>query len=202
MMVPASLLLHLPTLALRAGPLDFAEPAWLWTLLIFLPLVYLWKTSRVPATSIRRWGMLLLRAVLVIAIIFSLAGTRLVWFNKGICVVFVLDQSQSVPGAARDVVRERIANEVQKMNKDDRFVVVEFGGDAVVGSLPSPKGPMPPPAKVADTGRTDIARALRLALAAFPPDRQKRIILFSDGNQNVGDALREVPHRRRQGCGH
>ncbi len=50
---------------------------------------------------------------------------------------------------------------------------------------------MPPPAKVADTGRTDIARALRLALASFPPDRQKRIVLFSDGNQNAGDALRE-----------
>ncbi len=80
------------------------------------------------------------------------------------------------------------------MTKDDRFLTVggEFGGDAVLGSLPSPKGPMPPPVKVADTGRTDIARALRLALASFPNDKQKRILLFSDGNQNVGDALREA----------
>jgi uncharacterized membrane protein len=191
-MIGLSSSLLLPTLALRVGPLDFADPAWLWALLIFLPILYLWKTSRVPATPIRRWGMLLLRSALVLAIIASLAGTRLVWFNNGICVVFVLDQSQSVPGAARDVVRERIGNEVQKMKKDDRFVIVEFGGDAVLASLPSPKGAMPLPAKVDDTGRTDIARALRLALASFPPDRQKRIVLFSDGNQNVGDALREA----------
>jgi uncharacterized membrane protein len=191
-MIGFSSSLILSTVALRAGPLDFADPLWLWALLILLPIVYLWKTSRVPGTPLRRWVTLLLRSSLVLAIIAALAGTRLVWFNKGICVVFVLDQSQSVPGAARDVVRERIGNEVQKMKKDDRFVVVEFGGDAVLGSLPSAKGAMPPPAKVADTGRTDIARALRLALASFPPDRQKRIVLFSDGNQNVGDALREA----------
>ncbi len=136
MLVPSSPLI-LTTVALRAGPLDFSDPSWLWALLIFFPIVYLWKTSRVPATAIRRWVTLLLRSALVLALTFSLAGTRLVWFNKGICVVFVLDQSQSVPGAARDVVRERMANEVQKMTKDDRFVVVEFGGDAVLGSLPS-----------------------------------------------------------------
>jgi uncharacterized membrane protein len=191
-MIGLSSSLLLSTLALRTGPLDFAQPAWLWAFLIFLPIIYLWKTSRVPGSPLRRWVSLLLRSALVTAIILSLAGTRLVWFNKGICVVFVLDQSQSVPGAARDVVRERIGNEVQKMKKDDRFVIVEFGGDAVLASLPSAKGPMPPPAKVDDIGRTDIARALRLALASFPPDRQKRIVLFSDGNQNVGDALREA----------
>ena len=29
-------------------------------------------------------------------------------------------------------------------------------------------------------------------MASFPNDRQKRIVLFSDGNQNAGDALREA----------
>ncbi|MFN0011216.1 MAG: FixH family protein [Phycisphaerales bacterium] len=36
---------------------------------------------------------------------------------------------------------------------------------------------------------TDIAGALRLALASFPPDSQRRIVLVSDGNQTRGDAL-------------
>jgi uncharacterized membrane protein len=182
----------LNTLAMRLGPLEFGDPRWLWALLVLVPIVYLWRTSRVPGGALRKWVSLILRVVLVLAIVASLADTRIVWFNKGICVVFVLDQSQSVPGAARDAIRERIAQEVEKMSKDDRFVVVEFGGDAVLASLPSPKGEMPPPAKVMDTGHTDIARALRLAMASFPADRQKRIVLFSDGNQNQEDALREA----------
>ena len=187
-----TLIPSLHALALRAGPLDFSDPAWLWALLVFIPILYFWKTSRVPATPLRKWVTLALRSILVLAIVLSLAGTRVVWFNKGICVVFVLDQSQSVPGQAREVVRERLQTEVDKMTQDDRFVVVEFGGDAVLGSLPSAKGQMPPPVKVSEPGRTDIARALRLALASFPQDRQKRIVLFSDGNQNSGDALREA----------
>lgn len=177
---------------MRVGPLDFGEAVWLWGLLLLIPVIYLWRTSRVPGTGLRRWVSLILRCSLVLAIVLSLAGTRVVWFSRGICVVFVLDQSQSVPGGARDAVRERIGAEVQKMGKEDQFVVVEFGGDAVLGSLPSAKGQMPPAAQVSDSKRTDIARALRLAIASFPTDRQKRIVLFSDGNQNAGDALREA----------
>lgn len=36
---------------------------------------------------------------------------------------------------------------------------------------------------------TDIADALRLALAGLPPDARRRIVLLSDGNQTRGDAL-------------
>ena len=191
-MTAVTLFNSLPILALRLGPLEFGDPAWLFALLLLAPIIYLWKTSRVPGSLVRRWVSLTLRCVLVLAIVFSLADTRVVWVNHGICVVFVLDQSQSVPGNARDAVRDRIANEVERMAKEDQFAVVEFGGDAILGSLPSPKGAMPPAAKVADPGRTDIARALRLAMASFPSDRQKRIVLFSDGNQNQEDALREA----------
>ncbi|MCL2640389.1 MAG: VWA domain-containing protein [Phycisphaerales bacterium] len=174
------------------GLLDFSEPVWLWALVVLVPIVYLWRTSRVPGSPLRRWVSLILRVALVVAVVFALAGARVVWHSDGICVIFVLDQSQSVPGATRDAARHAIEAQVQKMRKDDQFAVVEFGKDAVLGSLPSAKGGMPSSAQVSDTGHTDIARALRLAMASFPPDRQKRIVLFSDGNQNTGDALREA----------
>ena len=41
---------------------------------------------------------------------------------------------------------------------------------------------------VVASDRTDIAGAIRLATAAFPENGQKRLVLFSDGNENVGDA--------------
>jgi len=179
-------------LALRAGPLEFGDPVWLLGLILLLPIIYLWRTSRVPGSPVRKWVSLCLRAALVAALVLSLADTRVVWSNRGICVAFVIDQSQSVPGDARARLRDMIKAQIDRMTKDDQFVVVEFGGDSVLGALPSPRGEMPPPAKVADTGHTNLARALRLALASFPNDRQKRVVLFSDGNQNQEDALREA----------
>jgi uncharacterized membrane protein len=179
-------------LALRIGPLEFGEPRWLMALLVLVPMVYLWRTSRVPASWLRKGVSLGLRVALVAALVLALADTRMVWFNKGICVAFVVDQSQSVSGESRTKVRELIKAQIDKMTKDDQFAIVEFGGDSVLGALPSPRGEMPPAAKVEDTGHTNMARALRLAMASFPSDRQKRIVIFSDGNQNQEDALREA----------
>jgi uncharacterized membrane protein len=179
-------------LAWRMGPLEFGDPWWLLGLLLLAPIIHLWRTSRVPGSAVRKWVSLLVRAALVLGLVLSLADTRMVWFNKGICVAFVVDQSQSVPGDARVRVRDLIKTQIDQMTKDDQFVIVEFGGDSVLAALPSPRGDMPPAAKVEDSGHTNLARALRLAMASFPNDRQKRIVLFSDGNQNQEDALREA----------
>lgn len=174
------------------GWFEFSQPMWLLLALLVVPIVYVALTSRVVAGPWRRWTTLALRVALVLSLVLALAGTRMVWDNKGICVVFVLDQSQSIPTAMREAIRQRMATEIEKMDEDDRFVVIEFGGDAVLASLPSPKGPIPKPVQVKDAGRTDIARALRLAMASFPEDRQKRVVLISDGNQNAGDAIKEA----------
>lgn len=172
--------------------LEFSDPAWLALLLLLVPLVYLWRTSRVPATPARRRISLALRVLLVVSLVLALSGARLIWNNKGICVAFLVDDSQSVPADLRDAMRARMAEEIQTMSRDDQFVVIEFAGDAVLDSLPSFKGPLRQPSTLSDTGRTDLARALRLAMASFPADRQKRVVLFSDGNQNVGDAIHET----------
>ncbi len=172
--------------------LEFENPLWLGLIFLIAPVIYFWQTSKVPASMLRRAVSLVMRLALVLALILSMAGTRLVWKNHGICVLFLLDQSQSVSADAREAVRQKMADAVDKMGKDDQFAVIEFGGDAVLASLPSYKGELPAPVKVSDVGQTDIARAIRLALATFPTDRQKRIMLFSDGNQNAGNALREA----------
>src|SRR4051794_26772118 len=186
------MVLHSHILAMRLGPLEFGQPMWLFAFLLLLPVFYWWKTSRVGASPLRRRVSLVLRVGLMAAIIFSLADTRMVWTNHGICVAFVVDQSQSVSSDARTHVRDLIKEQVDKMTRDDQFSIVEFGGDAVLGALPSPKGALPPAAKVEDSGHTNIARAVRLAMASFPSDKQKRVVLFTDGNQNQEDALREA----------
>ena len=45
---------------------------------------------------------------------------------------------------------------------------------------------------VVGTERTDIASAIRLGTAAFPENGQKRLVLLTDGNENVGDAMNAV----------
>ena len=53
-----------------------------------------------------------------------------------------------------------------------------------------------------DPDYTNIAAAIKLAEAAFPHDAAKRMVLVSDGNQNLGDALEEGARRGRGGHRH
>ena len=51
-----------------------------------------------------------------------------------------------------------------------------------------------------DRDYTNLSGAMQRAMAMFPHDSAKRIVLVTDGNQNVGDALRRSPRdcRRRR----
>ena len=50
-----------------------------------------------------------------------------------------------------------------------------------------------------DREATDIGAALDLARACFPEGTGKRIVLFSDGNLNLGDAVEQARSARRDG---
>src|SRR5207244_1079252 len=52
---------------------------------------------------------------------------------------------------------------------------------------------------VVGTERTDLAAAIRLGTAAFPETGQKRLVLLSDGNENVGDAMSAILAAKNQG---
>src|SRR5262249_19692224 len=43
-----------------------------------------------------------------------------------------------------------------------------------------------------DTTYTDIAAAIKLALASFPEGTAKRVVLVSDGNENLGNAVEQA----------
>src|SRR4030042_1872136 len=53
---------------------------------------------------------------------------------------------------------------------------------------------------VVDPDHTSLAEGLRLARALFPQDARKRIVLRSDGQENLGDAVEEARFLRAQGA--
>src|SRR5207302_747890 len=104
----------------------------------------------------------------------------------------VLDRSDSIPTEQREAELRYVNEAVRRMGPNDTAGVLVFGGDAYVEFMPSPKLKVMNIASVVSRDYTDLAGALRLALAAFPEDAQKRIVLLSDGNENLGSAAEEA----------
>lgn len=177
----------------------FDNPLALW--LVFLP-VALWWLSRRSLSGLspgRRWAALGARTLVIILLALALAGLNKIRTNKDLSVILLLDQSRSIRPDEQDEARRFAKAAVKKPPANDRVGAITFDGDAYIEQLPSKPGPdggifsdvkLISPNNRPD--RTNIAAAVRLALACFPQDAAKRIVLMSDGNQNVGDVMTEV----------
>src|SRR6185369_17431431 len=81
----------------------------------------------------------------------------------------------------------------KQKHSTDKAGIIVFGSEASIESSPNITGvSLEKIQAVVGTERTDLAAAIRLGTAAFPENGQKRLVLMSDGNENVGDAMAAV----------
>ena len=158
-----------------------------------------WKTD-VQIGAWRRWMALALRTIVCLALILAIAGVQWLLPVEGMNVFFVLDRSDSVPSGQQDAAKSLVNRMAGQKQRVDKAGVIVFGTDASIDRLPNEKIDLQKIEAVVDTQRSDLASAIRLATAAFPETGQKRMVLMSDGNENIGDALAAVAGARMQGA--
>ena len=139
-----------------------------------------------------------LRLLVVTAVVLALAELQWKKPQDGMNIYFLMDRSQSVPNAEQQAAH-RLLTSVEKQ-KSDKAGLMVFGSDAgIETSLSATMLETNVIQTVVGSDRTDIAGAIRLGTAAFPETGQKRLVLFSDGNENIGDAVQAVMAARPLG---
>ncbi|MBE2268541.1 MAG: VWA domain-containing protein [Anaerolinea sp.] len=176
--------------------MTFSFPVALILLLALIPVIYIGR-PRVPFRRGRDIASLLLRAAILTLVILALAGAQAAQAADKLAVVFLVDMSDSVGGTDRQV--EYIRTALNSMQPQDEAAVVVFGANALVERPMSGVRDITALRSTPLTGNTDIQEAISLALALFPADSAKRIIILSDGLQTVGDA--QIAARRAAATG-
>jgi len=173
--------------------LQFTHPIYLLLLLPALAWVFWFALkSDVQVGAWRKWMALVVRLIVVVAIVFAIAGLQWLLPIEGMNVFFVLDRSDSVPAEQQETAKNYI-NATSKLKKNgDKGGVIVFGTDASIESTPNPIVDLQKIQAVVGTDRSDLAAAIRLGTAAFPENGQKRLVLLTDGNENIGDAMGAV----------
>ena len=172
---------------------QFTNPAWLLLLLVAAPwTVWLALRSDVQISAWRRWTALGLRTVIVLALVLAIAGLQWKRPQEGMNVYFLLDRSDSIPPEQQEAARQYVVKAAAEKKPVDKAGVLVFGTDAAIDTSPNAKVGDQKIQAVVGSERTDIASAIRLGTAAFPETGQKRLVLLSDGNENVGDAFAAV----------
>ncbi len=179
---------------------QFTHPYYLLLLPVALAwtLWLAWKTD-VQVSQWRRWTAFALRSLIVTMLVLALAGTQWLRSLEGMNVFFLLDRSDSIPSPQQEMARGYVNETTAKKKLVDKAGVIVFGTEANIETTASAAVDVEKIQAVVGTERTDIAGAIRLGTAAFPETGQKRLLLMSDGNENIGDAMAAVTAARSLG---
>ncbi|MEX0613630.1 MAG: vWA domain-containing protein, partial [Pirellulales bacterium] len=171
-----------------------------WYLLLLGLLPAMWWFSFRSLSGLGRWRRpmaLGFRTVVVLLVVAALAEMQYQRTSDRLTVIYLLDQSLSIPEARRAGMIRYVNASIREQRKDekqDQAGVIVFGRNAEV-ELPPVDFDIQLQTKVEsllDPEFTNVSNAMQRAMAMFPHDAAKRIVLVTDGNQNMGDALEEA----------
>jgi len=172
----------------------FVRP-WYLGLLSLLPLLWVFSFRSLSGLGpYRRLFALTFRTLVFVLIVLALAEVQTLRTSDKLTVTYLLDQSESIPVGQRqamlDYVRQAVARH-RRADREDCAGVIVFGHDAVI-EVPPFDDDIPflnlESTLGLRTDATNLAAALKMAGATFPEDSAKRVVVISDGNENIGDA--------------
>ncbi|MCA9983083.1 MAG: VWA domain-containing protein, partial [Anaerolineales bacterium] len=163
-------------------------------LLLLLSLPYIYWLGR-PKRNFslrgrwRDWSSLVLRGAILLLLVLALSGAQSVRAADELAVVFLVDASDSVTPALREEAENYVRTAMAEMGPNDRAAVILFGANALVERPMSGLAELAPVSSVPQPLNTDLAEAVRLALAIFPAGAGRRIVILSDGAATIGNSV-------------
>ena len=145
----------------------------------------------------RRWWAIGLRTLVLALVVFALADMQYQRSSDRLTVIYVLDQSLSIPEARRGEMIRYVNHSIRTQRNEaseDRAGVIVFGKNAEV-EVPPVDFDVQLGSRVEsllERDYTNLADAMQRAMALFPHDAAKRMVIVTDGNENMGDALEQA----------
>jgi Mg-chelatase subunit ChlD len=170
-------------------------------LLLLVPaavyVAWIWRT----ASRLSGWRKRIaigLRCLILLLLILSLSGLQSYVTIERKAIVFVADRSDSMTDDTG--IESWIRQTAAAKSEDDAAGVISAGLDAAIEKNPdgSDIQSFSFSSKV-NTQFTRLDEALQLAETLLPADASPRIVLMSDGRENVGDMLRQGKLLRDKG---
>ncbi|MBP89628.1 MAG: hypothetical protein CMJ64_23440 [Planctomycetaceae bacterium] len=180
---------------MRGLEIGFDAP-WYLLLLLLLPVLWLFSYKSLAGLgNFRRFCALAFRTIVLVLIVMCLAEVQLRKTSNKLTVIYLLDQSESIPLDKREAMLHYVIADVDKhrrAEREDRAGVIVFGRNAtieippfddditILGGIDSYLNLL--------TDSTNLEAAFKSAQALFTEDSAKRIVVVTDGNENIGDA--------------
>ena len=126
-----------------------------------------------------------LRSLLIIVLGLALSDPKLSSYSDQVNVFFCLDVSESIAGDQRLKAEKFIEQTAAGMQSDDRAGLIVFGKHPSIELSLRTKLDALNIKSIVNPHSTNIHDALQLAIGRFPQQGKNKIVIFSDGNENM-----------------
>jgi len=168
-------------------------------LLIPLFVIFLFFTAKkLTLSSYKKSFLLFLRTLIVILLVFSLAGLQVKKTIDKTTTIFAIDLSDSSKSSINEV-EDFIRKSIDFKDNKDEIAIVAFGANATVEISPSTEPVFTGFSSIVNSNSTNISEGLKLASTLIPEESKKRIVLITDGKENIGDAMSQAKLLAGQG---
>src|SRR5687767_12532247 len=157
---------------------------------------YFWWVFRRSLTDMspgRKRLSLGIRLLIVTLLFLGIAQIRWVKKNDSLAVVFLLDASRSIREDQRENALAFMREAVKTKRPKDSVGIITFGQDPHIKALPAAEPDLGGIQHSGSPNASNIAQALDASLSTIPPGSGGKIVVLSDGNENVGNALAHAP---------
>lgn len=175
--------------------ITFAQPRAFWLLLILPVIALVWfivgrRGQRLSRTAV------LLRLLVFALLAVTLAQPLLATGGNAATTIFVVDRSKSLTASTSGAATDWVNAALHDAGSNDRAAVITFGANPTVAESVTKAndigdGWTNQQLSATDQDFTDIESSLALA-RALPAGGSRRIVLLSDGAENVGAAMNQV----------
>lgn len=169
-------------------------------LLILIPMLItavLLSAKKLHLNKYTKTVLLTLRILVLTLLILAISG---VGFNKHTNItstIFSVDISNSIKNET-DKMLTFIRDSVEFKTKNDKVGVVCFGNNAVVETTPQFDINIDKFTSKVDKNFTNIENSINISSSIIPSEDKKRIVLITDGKENVGDVLKYAKTLKNQ----
>lgn len=179
--------------------LQVANPFWLFALVPVAVALIVFAREKTSLAGARKSAWLTVRGLVCLLVILALAGLEWLWPVQHISTVFVADRSHSMADQ-EEAVKEAVNEAMAEKSPEDEAGVVTVGAEAAVEKpLTSDARDLRDFDTEVNRDYTNLASGLRLASTLFGDHARGRVVLMTDGNENIGDVKRQARYLHERG---
>jgi len=156
-------------------------------LLLLIPLTWYYLFKIKHQTPLRKSILILIRTLLILLMLLVLTDPKVTKNSDAVNLFYLVDISKSIQNLENERIKSFIDKTSFQMDEEDKAGLIYFGGNPSLEVALKQEFDAEAMQSEVNSNHTNINSAVQFAIGKLPAQGKNKLVLISDGNQNIDD---------------